>query len=132
MGSQPPFTATSAQVALEVIIKDDARRVKLFENVQALRKALLSHVSEDFKIVGDVGSPITYLRLKKKLVARYPSRDAQEIFLENVSNEALNKGILVRRAIFRPKWSLKKNALNPVRHRRRFGCSRPVAMLVRM
>ena len=109
--SQPPFTAESARVALDMFIAkpDSERRQKLVENIAAFRSALKRVDGVD--VIGDDKSPITYVRLDKKLAKRFPSRDKQECLLEEVSDIALSNGFLFRRAIFRPHWSLKKNSL---------------------
>lgn len=108
--SQPPFTATSALCALNLVSDEKTggiRRQQLVKNATYLSKKL-KNLSEFFSVGGSAESPITYIYLPTDA----PRGDKERV-LQRIAREVTERGYLVRRAIFRPMWNLSKKVRTP-------------------
>lgn len=109
--SQPPFTCASAELALSLVGSATCAKSRqdLVKNAKTLRNAFKKSTHSKFETTGSENSPIVYLRLKKAS----GDDSAQERELQRISDDVFSKGILIRRAIFRPLWKLPKKSKSP-------------------
>ncbi|GAM22010.1 hypothetical protein SAMD00019534_051850 [Acytostelium subglobosum LB1] len=92
--SLPPFLATSATKAIDLLERDPALLTKLSNNIEFIFKQL-----QDINGLQLFGSPLSpVLHLRVQATHSTGNRDQDEDLLEQIVVESLNKGLLITRA----------------------------------